>query len=74
MNNAYNNEDDPIHNENSEQLTHLLYHQVFANAQLQENSTFHGDINPNLIFRDNKGDFKLLVKRNLPMGISHERM
>lgn len=59
----YNNDDDPVHNAKSEELTHLLYHQVSAHAELQENNTFHGDINPSTIFRTNKGDFKILMRK-----------
>lgn len=54
-------------------MTHLLYHQVQAHSALQDGNTSHGDVNPNIIFRDNKGDFKILVKRNLQPGVSNER-
>lgn len=48
----------------SEELTHLLYHQISANAYLQENSIPHGDVTPNTIFRTNKGEFKLAFRSN----------
>lgn len=48
----------------TEELTHLLYHQISAHAYLQENSIPHGDVTPNTIFRTNKGEFKLAFRTN----------
>lgn len=47
-----------------EELTHLMYQQVNANAFLQERGICHGDISPNTLFISPKGDFKLAFRMN----------
>jgi len=47
-----------------EELTHLMYQQVYANAFLQERGICHGDISPNTVFISPKGDFKLAFRMN----------
>ena len=45
-------------------LTHFLYHQVTANAHLQDNNLNHGDIYPGSIFLTDKEDYKLAFRLN----------
>lgn len=47
-----------------EELTHLMYQQVYANAFLQERGIAHGDISPNTIFVSPKNEFKLAFRMN----------
>lgn len=47
-----------------EELTHLMYQQVHANAFLQERGIYHGDICPNTIFVSPKGEYKLAFRMN----------
>ncbi len=47
-----------------QEITYLLYHQVYANAFLQEKKQYHGDISPNNIFINSKDEFKLAFPVN----------
>jgi hypothetical protein len=47
-----------------EELTHLMYQQVYANAFLQERSIHHGDISPSTIFITPSSEFKLAFRAN----------
>lgn len=47
-----------------EELTHLMYQQVYSNAFLQERGIAHGDISPNTIFVSPKNEFKLAFRMN----------
>ncbi len=58
----------------SEELTHLLYHQVEANSYLQENKITHGDLTPSTIFRTNKGEFKLGFRSQSDMPPARKQM
>lgn len=51
-----------------EELTHLMYQQVHANAFLQERGIAHGDISPNTIFVSPKNEYKLAFRMNDTMA------
>lgn len=47
-----------------EELTHLMYHQIYANAYLQDRGIYHGDICPHNIAITKKKEYKLAFKGN----------
>jgi hypothetical protein len=59
-----------ILNDETEELTYLLYHQVEAHAFLQSQKIHHRDITTSSIFLVPTGEFKIAMRRS---GIQIER-